>query len=620
MTTASPNERSDLVELVLAAFKARPPSWSAVLAIGRAVRPHLQSVSSAPIVLAEGHRRGIARLLPTAATPQEEASARALRRVMIFLVELCAHGPAQALALCVDDAASLPDAAAIFLAVGRFLDQTGLGRHLTDADMTMINSRFSVSAGRSVVLTSGLAMLGLSGQSPLEERTRAFVFVALPRMREAARRGDFDTMTNIEAVCYNGYIKTVETPEHHTRAFAAIESAYALAPSRPALHAPTPSVPPRVAFIIPNGNILAHSEVLLAFLAGLKQMADPPMDPGVVIYSAAGGELSKRLDQLGVAWDAVGPPSQSRSEHFDEVARRIAAFGADSVVFVSLPQYLAYFVRRPLANIQIWWSMKFALPNFEQLDGRVFYRSLFDRQVEIAGRMWRGGPLAFTAPAPAAKEAVAAIRARFEGKVILGTIAREEKIANDDYLAAVVDILRRHPDAVFLWTGREQPQQVLNAFAAGGVADRCHFIGWVDPIPYIEAFDLFLETYPLTGLMSGWAMALGKPIISVGSLGFLASYLEPVLDGSIKASPEQVAQLDAIFQPIKNRLPGIWAQHPRDMARFADLLLADAELLRTFGEVQRAYVETYMSDEVGSSAIQARHFAEIVAQRRQSSD
>ncbi len=358
--------------------------------------------------------------------------------------------------------------------------------------------------------------------------------------------------------------------------------------------------------------------MLLAFLGGLKALPEQPIEPFVLIYlSGVGGDLGERLDRLGVRWAAAKLTAVfDYEEHFESLKRQIAALEADSVVFVSLPQFLAYFMRRPLAPIQIWWSMKFALPNFATLQGRVFYRSLFEREIEIAGRIWRGGPLAFTPPAPPDARAVEAIRARYPGKAILGTIAREEKIANKAYLDAVVEILLRHPNTVFLWTGRTQPRQIIEAFQNAGVDDRCHFIGWVDPVPYIVAFDLFLETYPLTGLMSGWAMSLGKPIISVGSLGFLGTYLEPVLNGAIAAAANDLARLEAIFQPVRDVLPGIWASHPRDMPAFADELLADPTLRARLGDVQRRYVEAFMIDETASAAIQAKHFAAIIDEAR----
>jgi hypothetical protein len=211
---------------------------------------------------------------------------------------------------------------------------------------------------------------------------------------------------------------------------------------------------------------------------------------------------------------------------------------------------------------------------------------------------------------------VAAIRARFPGKTLVGAVARAEKIANRDYLAAVTGILQRHPQAVFLWTGNSELAEITAAFQAAGVADRCHFLGWVDPTPYILAFDLFLETFPLTGITAAWSMALGKPMLSVGSLGFMAVYLEPIFDGKITIEPADLARLQAIFAPVRDRLPGLWARDASQIAPLADALLADPALAQAFGRAQQAYMQAFMGDEPASAAAQARHFAAIAREAR----
>ena len=552
------------------------------------------------------------------ATPLERAILLTQLAAATLMLQLCGGRALDGFRDCLAMAGGRSDAVQILTALTRFLDDCGVPRSLTDTEAHAIaeDEQLFAEGGRSFTVAA-LGLLGLSNRASADDRRRAFEQLAVPLMSRAAAAQDVCLILMIEAACYTNHIKTIETPEHHTAAFSAVEKAYEPLAYQPASTTrASPGAAPRLAFLIPNGRILAHSEVLLAFLAGLKALPFAPIDPVVLIHSADdGGELGGRLDQLGVAWDCVGRP-RDYAIHFDLVRAKLDRLGIDGVVVVSLPLFLPFFMRRPLSAVQIWWSMKFALPNFPGLTGRVFYRSLFDRKVEIAGREWRGGPLAFTPPPPPNPKAVEAIRARYPGKTILGTVAREEKIANEDYLSAVVDILRRRPETVFLWTGRNQLRQITEAFAAGGVADRCHFMGWVEPTRFIGAFDLFLETYPLTGLMSGWAMALGKPIVSVGPLGFLATYLEPIMNGTIEAEPGDLARLDDIFRPVRDALPGLWAPHPRDMGAMVDKLLDEPALRAEFGDVQRRYVQAFMNDEAASAAIQAHHFAAIVEEQR----
>jgi len=286
--------------------------------------------------------------------------------------------------------------------------------------------------------------------------------------------------------------------------------------------------------------------------------------------------------------------------------------GIDAVVVVSLTTRLAYFCKCPLAPVQLWWPMKFPLPLFDNLQGRVDHGSIVRHSRMIDGKLWRGGPTAIPRPARPDREIVKAIRNQYSGKKILGVIAREEKIAEQDFLDAIVQILRRHPDTVFLWTGRERLAAIDLAFQNGGIADRCHFVGWIDPTTYIEAFDVMLETYPLTGLVVAWAMTMGTPVISIGDNGWLGVYLKPIFDGAIALSPEDRAKIDTIFEPIKSRLPGIWASTLEEIEPFADALLEDKEFRQIVARVQKEYVDTFMFDKVESAEIFAQHIVDVV--------
>lgn len=613
--------RSEALRILESALQG-PLTWERLTDLARELGGLLPRLALDPVLAPSGLRQGLLDRSPPASNPPQAAlPARAGLRAMVLLLDICALGTPAALARCCDEILPQPDAPAILSRLGMFLDMATLGRDLTPAQIEAIDTgSLRVAGAQGIAPRLGaLGFLGLSKTAPYAARRRAFQHLALPWMRVAAQAGQVDMMLAIESFAYEAYFKTVETPEHHTETLRAIEEAYAPLAAEPWAEArPAETACPKLVFVIPNGTILAHTEVLLSFLAGLGKLETPILRPAVIIYGAVhGGDLGRRLTQMGVPWEAVGSPrAHAYEERYARVRERVAAMQADGVVIVSLPLHLAYFCHRPLGPAQVWWSMKFALPNFEELDGRVFYRSLFDRKLEIEGRLWRGGPLAITPPARPDPAVVQAIRARFPGKTILGTIAREEKIANPDYLAAVADILRRRPETCFLWTGRVQLPEIQAVFDRAGVADRCHFIGWVDPAPYILAFDLFIETYPLTGIMCAWAMAFGKPIVSVGSLGFVGTYLEPILDGSIQVAAEDLASVEAVFAPVRSRLPGLWAAHPDQIAAFADALLDDPDLRRDLGTAQRRYIETFMADEASSAAAQARHFADVVREAR----
>jgi hypothetical protein len=469
---------------------------------------------------------------------------------------------------------------------------------------------------------AALGFLGFRAQEPVERRQPIFQQVVLPLMQHLAQGGAADAALILEQAIYNEHIKALERPDHHRDSFAAIaQSLRSLGVAHrhrlPPLQMPQQTGRPRIAFFLHNGNRLAHVEVLLSFLAGLSQCANRPIEPLVYLLSGDGyDDLAAQCRKFGVEVHVLRSDAAPMTLRFEQCRQDLAQLEAAAVVFVSVPLHLEYLSALKLAPVSIWWSMKFPLPNFPQLDGRVFFRRLFAGKVDIEGETWYGGPLGLALPAEPDAAAVAAIRAKYAGGPILGTVAREEKIREPVYLAAVAKIMKTHPTASFLWTGRQALPEIVQYFATQGIAERCHFIGWVDPAVYCRVFDVFLETFPLTGLMSGWAMAFGQAVATAGPLGWLGTYLAGIYDGSLPCTAAERALVDAVFAPVVGRIPCIWAKDGDEFAALVTALLRDDELRRDFGLCCQQFMRTFLADPEASALTQAHFFAEIV-QRRQ---
>lgn len=544
-------------------------------------------------------------------------------RLALYMIDCCAVGENEALLSIMQDLMAGRLTAAEAGELRKLVTKLDFALQPSSAVLMQLRNLLLGSDLGFSLLHAGLSMAGFGPEFSLETRRAAFHEIFLPIFTKVAETQSLDPVLHLESLAYGQYIKSSEDPDHHTKAFAALEPIIGKATRRvsiaPRVIKPHPGVP-RVVFFLPNGHMMAHTEVLLSFLEGLKNVADRPIEPFVYLLTSRGeSEISGVLQRLGTPlWVNATPVDQWQAvESIDNCRQQMARDNIDAVVFVSVPQFLAHFAAAPLAPVQIWWSMKFPLPNFPGLDGRVFYRSLFNQVFEIEGVHWRGGPLGLTPPPSADPAKVAAVRAQYPGRRILGTIAREEKIREPGFLNAVVRLLGKHPDTCFLWTGRKKLPEIEAHFVAGGVADRCHFVGWVDPGVYCRVFDLFLETYPLTGLMAAWSMALGKPVISVGRLGFLGTYLEGIFNGSVPCPPGERERLDAIFKPLQGRLPYLWADTPAQIDGIADAVLADPALAEALGAAEQAFITGFLSDPASSAAIQARHFRAIIEEKRQ---
>lgn len=494
--------------------------------------------------------------------------------------------------------------------------------------LNRVSEKISTVLPNVAPVFSVLKFLGLDLATPNARRQPIFEHVAVPMMKQLGAAGQTDGALALEQFIYNNHIKAEERPDHHKAAFSAIgeplrhlgalEAARLPPMRRPEKHLGAP----HIAFLLHNGFRLAHVELMLSFFSGLALAASKPIHPIVYSLTDRGtDELTAACGKYGVEVivDRTSCTSFDMKARLQRCREKLTELNVDAVAFVSVPMHLDYATALKLAPISIWWPMKFPLATFPLLDGRVMYRMLFAGKVEIDGKLWRGGPLGVHAPPPADPAAVSAVRARFPNGPIIGTVAREEKIRDAGYLEAVSQILLANPTANFLWTGRLQLPEISQYFEMKGVASRCHFIGWVDPAIYCRVFDVFLETFPLAGLMSGWAMMAGKSVATAGSFGWLGTHLEGVFDGTIPCNPSDKAKLDSVFAEVSGRLPCIWATDVAGYVSLVNTLLADETLRDAFGRACKNFMQDFLSDDVQSSLIQAKHFAdvteEIVEQR-----
>jgi len=470
-------------------------------------------------------------------------------------------------------------------------------------------------------ITRVLLLMGLERGRSIELRTEILSDTVVPIMGVYRDLGLTGPALDLESIVYRALINTVEQPAHHAAVFSLLapflsalgrwEGGRSAAPQRRA-----PQKRPRVAFFIVSGFHLAHAATLLALLAGLKKAGDDaPIEPFVCAMYPEGVEgLQAACAALNVEMIVV-PASHKESGHAAWCQHCRAAFTSreiDAVVFVSMAIHLEFLSTFRLAPVSIWMCMKFPLPSFAALDGRVFFARLVPVRHLIEGATWHGGPIAVPPIPTADSRAIADVRARFPGGPLLGAVAREHKIMEPEFLRCVVEILRRHPTAQFVWTGRERLPEIERAFRDGGVAGRCYYIGWVDPGAYIPAFDIFLETFPLTGVTSAWAMSCGVPVVSTGASSWYGLRLDPQTSGIDEAPGDVRRRVAAIFDPVVRRLPCIWGRTAGDFVALADALLRDESLRRDFGRAGRAFHEAFLCDEVGAAVAQASQIRDII--------
>ncbi len=504
----------------------------------------------------------------------------------------------------------------------QLLDQVSMGVILER--QTLLDIRDAIIGARPTIsqLIAACTLTGLSPGTSDAMRTAVFEEVVMPIFQMVVGASSSDAVLMLERMIYNQYIKVKEFADHHKKSFERIEPLIRIAGQRDARARPPMPVQAgkeKVCFILHNGARLAHVETLLLLLEAMARLKDCPIEPSVyLLWGYNYAEIRDICARLNIATyvDSGHPDDQSIVGRFDRCRSTLASAGISAAVVVSVPLHLAYLMEAPIAPVQIWWAMKFTLPNFAGLDGRVQNVWVVNRRYEVDGVSWRGSPPGFPWPEIPSEEAVSQIKSKFGQRKIIGTVAREEKIREPSFLSAVVRMLKRHQDAVFVWTGRTRLPEIEAAFSRGGVADRCHFVGWVDPAVYCRVFDIFLETFPLTGLMVIWAMYLGTPVVSIGRSGILGAVWDTVFEGTVPIDEADRHEFEDIFALVRGRLPALVADTPADLDMIIDPLLADDRLAADLGRAQNRFILRYTIDALEYARAQSQNFVDIINESR----
>lgn len=484
------------------------------------------------------------------------------------------------------------------------------------------------AAGVSLPMDRVLAALGFAPESEIDWNGALFRAAVLPLMRAAADRRNYARLFWLESHAYRTHVKQRETEDH----FRAVAGAWvdimraggqAAAAALPAFAPPLPDAPRRLAFVLVNACMLAHVEAMLAVLEGAVKLAFPAT-LSVHCLHGKDAALSSRLAALGVSehcHEAIHPELKGdRYRLLLALRDRLRVEGTDAAIWVSYVEAMPFAFAMRVAPVQIWWALKYHSLSFPEVDGYVTGGGL-ERFREIDGRRWRNGLLGkndwFD---PRLSEKAAGMRQAIGvGRVLLGVMAREEKMRDPDYLDAVVRILRRHPQALFLWCGRQQDPAVENALREGGVSGQSVFLGWVDTRLFAQVFDIFLDTFPFPcGYTLYQSMAAGMPIVQLDrpetrTYGVAATVL-PLLEGERGEAGDQ-ALMQRIFSAETRGDLFPMARSVDEYVEIAGRLIEDAAYRRQIGSAGKRFIDAFFSDSARMAASYLNHFIEIVEER-----
>ena len=169
----------------------------------------------------------------------------------------------------------------------------------------------------------------------------------------------------------------------------------------------------------------------------------------------------------------------------------------------------------------------------------------------------------------------------------IGTLGRSEKIAQKDFLLAVLNILNSDIRTVFHWTGKDQRADINEFFISNNVFDRIKFHGWVQPFEYLKELDFYLDTFPFgTGetLVSAGYMGLNMAIMSSPYEANFSNLLENTEGASRIIFYTETDYVHHVLSSIQGRKVSIM---PSDISKMfkASFLPRDAVLLAGSSDV-----------------------------------
>lgn len=440
-------------------------------------------------------------------------------------------------------------------------------------------------------------------------------------LAQAVANRDYDKATNLENFIYNDVVKLVEEENFVHAKLARIiplmdELGRHLRGQLPDLPR-AQSVPgsTRIGFVFPHGAMLAHTKVLLSICQSMKESVAEAITPHVYVAGKATAEFIKPFEDCGVPVHVIGdattgPTKSIAVNRLLELRQKLAADGIRLATWVSVPAGGAFYTAARFAPQQAYWSMKFHGLIAPGIDHYVSCMSSWETEKIVHGQKWLCGPIAFKdALAGGDPTKVLEIRARYgKDAILLGVLAREEKIFSLPYLGAVAEILESCPKAVFLWSGRSEHAGIRKFFADRGLNARTPYIGWVNTATYAPALDIFLETFPFgCGMTAAQALAAGVPVVDFKDWSSVFGFhLEPLLSGRA-GSDEDRAKVHALFTGSRGEDCFNMASDTATYVAIARHLIDDLAYRHEVGAAGQRFYQAYL----GNPAFSAERFARI---------
>jgi glycosyltransferase involved in cell wall biosynthesis len=266
-------------------------------------------------------------------------------------------------------------------------------------------------------------------------------------------------------------------------------------------------------------------------------------------------------------------------------------------IAVSVCVWLNFIFSMQIAPIQIYLSLKYHSFNHPKIDFYITPGTFGEEFRLINGIKWLTYPPSLSNLFdPKLTVHAKEIKTQLgQNKVIISCIAREEKLRNFNYLKLIASILKKCPEAIFLWAGKTNDLFISNFFNDNNLNSQVIFIGWVDTRLYAQVIDIFLDCFPQpAGHTLYQAMAAGVPfvtsLLSDQNMGIQSS-----INNMILLKFEE-GKIESIFNLDTARPHYLLAKDEDEYIELAIKLIRDESFRVDVGNAGRKFVQEYLSD------------------------
>lgn len=371
---------------------------------------------------------------------------------------------------------------------------------------------------------------------------------------------------------------------------------------------------PRVGIFFHNASMLAHIDNVFNFLKTLTDRKRLQFTPIIICLGGRNKEFANAFSSIGIEVlyldsDDTGAPIDNLYHRLLRLREVCTKKQIDKLAWGCLSTFMVFVFSMKVAPEHIWWSQKWTGLSSNAIDKYIYSLTPILEQ-NLNGNRWLGGWFQRKnwLEQNDIIEEVNAVRSDFGDCIILGSLARTDKMSNERYLAAVVDILKSKDKVVYVWTGRDKDPFIEKFFIDNGVVEKTKFVGWVNTSVYAHVIDVLLDTFPTgNGVTALQAMEAGTPIITMKSIGDVRTwdqFIGPALDeGSFHY--KKLAKLFRDSESDENLY--LCASNINEYISMANQLIQNKDKQKKVGKAGAEFVKIMMKNPSESADIFQKH-------------